>query len=340
MHITICIKKMLSEFFFRAGIVDKKFQQYGNRGYYLILMYHRIIRKSRLVQAGMYVKPETFEKHLIFIDKYFNVAPIDFLANNFDLGLTNNKGKPTCVLTFDDGWIDFYDNAFPLLKKHRKHATVFLPTDYIDSCKLFWTDEFAHLLYNKNMTLFAELSDKKNISILKHIDEIKGSFEHKLEAGIQFLKKFSSIQIESILNGLSEIWQIERNHSSRSFLSWEEIDEMKNSGLISFGSHTANHQILTTIDTEEIVNELTFSRNKLINKNAFCRSSVPFCYPNGNYTKTIADMVKESGYNIAVTTKNGWNHINDGHFTLKRVGIHEDMTSNTSLFASRVAGLI
>jgi hypothetical protein len=54
----------------------------------------------------------------------------------------------------------------------------------------------------------------------------------------------------------------------------------------------------------------------------------------------IADMVRASGYHLAVTTRNGWNHIDEDKFTLKRVGIHEDMASNFSLFASRIAGLI
>jgi hypothetical protein len=50
--------------------------------------------------------------------------------------------------------------------------------------------------------------------------------------------------------------------------------------------------------------------------------------------------VQEVGYNIAVTTKNGWNTNKTGRFELKRIGIHQDMTSNKAMFACRIAGLI
>lgn len=91
---------------------------------------------------------------------------------------------------------------------------------------------------------------------------------------------------------------------------------------------------------EEVEKELVDSRNELLEKGVVDKSFIPFCYPNGNHTKEIADMVSSSGYHLAVTTKNGWNHSVDDRFTLKRVGVHEDMTSTGALFACRIAGLI
>jgi peptidoglycan/xylan/chitin deacetylase (PgdA/CDA1 family) len=48
----------------------------------------------------------------------------------------NERNKPRyVVLTFDDGYLDFYTQAFPVLRQYGFTATVFLPTDYIDSSK-------------------------------------------------------------------------------------------------------------------------------------------------------------------------------------------------------------
>ena len=69
-------------------------------------------------------------------------------------------------------------------------------------------------------------------------------------------------------------------------------------------------------------------------------SFIPFCYPNGNYTREIAEMVRSAGYHAAVTTKKGWNQFDDDRFMLKRIGIHQDMTSSVPLFAARIAGFI
>ena len=142
-----------------------------------------------------------------------------------------------------------------------------------------------------------------------------------------------------MLRGLSDIWQVAID-SSRDFLNWAEIAEMVNSGLVSFGSHTVRHQILTTLNDEDIKKELIDSRKELLKKNVLDSSCISFCYPNGNHTKEIADMVRSSGYHLAVTTRSGWNHADDDKFTLKLVGIHEDMTSTTPLFACGIAGLI
>jgi hypothetical protein len=54
----------------------------------------------------------------------------------------------------------------------------------------------------------------------------------------------------------------------------------------------------------------------------------------------IVNMVREAGYGAAVTTMRGWNPHKADPFILKRVGIHQDMTSNTAMLGCRIAGLI
>jgi peptidoglycan/xylan/chitin deacetylase (PgdA/CDA1 family) len=125
----------------------------------------------------------------------------------------------------------------------------------------------------------------------------------------------------------------------RVFLNWQEVKEMRESGLVSFGSHTAEHHILTTIDGEEIERQLRISKQKLTDTGAADARSISFCYPNGNYTDTIAQLVKKSGYAFAVTTQPGWNSASSASFALKRIGIHEDITTTKLMFLARVSGL-
>ena len=58
---------------------------------------------------------------------------------------------------------------------------------------------------------------------------------------------------------------------------------MQISWLVSSGSHTVAHKILTTLTDDEIRNELIESRKKLIAEQVVDPSFIPFCYPNGNY---------------------------------------------------------
>ena len=339
MYASILIKKIISSFCLSSGIFNFKIKKNAEKGLYCILMYHRVTFPERTVQAGMYVKPETFSNHLKFLKKHFEAISLK------DMQLLNNErnpgnlDKPKCVLTFDDGWKDFYSNAFPRLVEYQIPATVFLPTEFIGKNKRFWTDDFAYLLSNKGETDFNRLTGTGVRTILEKIDGLNGAFDSKLEAGIEYLKKLSLSEIEKVLRGLSEIWQVV-NIKSADFLSWSEITEMMKSGLVSFGSHTATHQILTTLNEEEIKKELIESQKMLLEKKIVDDSCIAFCYPNGNYTKEIAEMVRSSGYHLAVTTRKGWNNFDGDRFALLRIGIHEDMTSTTSLFACRLAEII
>ncbi len=270
-----------------------------------------------------------------------------------------STSKPLCLLTFDDGYYDFYENAFPILRAHQVPATVFLPTDFIGTNKWFWTDRLMTLFLQKeragsigqeakNGRQRAEREERRvgvreqlrsGNGFANKIGNLRGSYETRLEKAIQILKVYRDEEIEEIIEELSNKWNVNPELPGRAFLSWDEVKEMAQSGLITFGSHTASHRILTTLKDDEIWDELIRSRQKLIDERVADPSFIPFCYPNGNYNEKIVRMVKEAGYSLAVTTEKGWNRFDADPFTLKRIGIHQDMTFTEAMFGCRIAGI-
>lgn len=304
-------------------------------------MYHRVINKDMSIQAGMYVTPQNFRRHLEVIKNNFTAAPLDCLINNEGFATQQESNKPLCILTFDDGWKDFYDNAYPLLKEYNIPATVFLPTDFIGSQKQFWTDLFTYLLINRNSRESSETTNSQFSLIIEQIEKFSGSFEQKLENGIEFLKNYPKETIDTALAVLAKKWQVDLNMSSRTFLSWEEVGEMYSTGLVSFGSHTVHHPILTTMQNiDELRKELTESYACLLERGVVSKSNICFCYPNGKYSDEIAHLVRETGYRLAVTTKTGHNQAYNNRFTLNRIGIHQDISSTPSLFHCLITGLL
>lgn len=305
-------------------------------------MYHRVIPRTEVketVQAGMYVEPNTFARHIKFLKKFFLVVPIVELCSLRQRNFVNLSSSPLCVLTFDDGWCDFYKYAFPILKAHRVPATVFMPTDFIGTKDWFWTDRLALLLRYGDKLKKAEISPgATNNPIANKLFSLKVSREFRLESAIKLLKTYKNGEIEKVINELSAIWDIGPYPKGRAFLKWEEVREMALSGLITFGSHTASHRILTTLEEKDIESELTKSKDRLIAEKVVNPLCIPFSYPNGNYNGRIAEMVKEAGYGLAVTTKKGWNHHRSDYYVLKRMSIHQDMTSTDALLGCRIVG--
>lgn len=336
MQPTILIKGLISRLCFQSGFIHNKLRRLGNDSY-CILMYHRIMRPDECemyLQPGMFVKPETFKMHMKTLLSETTVISLNEVLNSVGRGTGKTSSKPLCAVTFDDGWKDFYDNAFPILKSMNVPATVYLPTNFIGTNRWFWTDRLTYIWKQRTMLAF-----KSSNPVLQELSCISGSFASQIEKALAILKKQPLDTIEPLLNELAMACGVSPSIPDRAFLNWREVKEMLDSGLIGFGSHTAEHHILTTIDKHEIENELLVSKQKLIEECVVHPYFVSFCYPNGNYSDGIERLVKKSGYTFAVTTKTGWNTLSQDPFALNRIGIHQDIASTKPMFLSRITGL-
>ncbi len=106
-------------------------------------------------------------------------------------------------------------------------------------------------------------------------------------------------------------------------LSWEEITQMRDSGLVEFGSHTIGPEPLINITDAREVRRQIFESKEMLQG----RLGVPvrlFSYPEGRYTAAIRLLVKEAGYEAAVATNPGRGAANDDIFALKRLRISEN----------------
>ena len=285
----------------------------------------------------MYIEPETFNMHIDYLKKHFKIVPFSRLFSYISDRSMLSK-YPICVITFDDGWYDFYKNAYPILIAQKVPATVFLPTRFIGTCNRFWTDEVSNIFVQRNKYSENKRTKSTNV-IVNKLTTLTGSTNNIIESAISILKNHGDDEILNILTELKNVIGVEDSISKRAFLNWEEVGKMAESGLVTFGSHTNNHKMLTYLDDNDIYEELTQSKNKLISENIVSPSFIPFSYPNGNYDKRVVKLVEEAGYHVAVTTENGWNHISNHRCTLNRVGIHQDISSTIEMFGSRIAGI-
>jgi len=104
------------------------------------------------------------------------------------------------------------------------------------------------------------------------------------------------------------------------YLTWEQLQEIKNSGLVEIGSHSVNHPPLTCIDLAEAKKEITMSKAILEQKLGI--PILTFCYPFGAVNAKIEKLVKEAEYAGAVGTVYRWGEFKTNDlYNLNRVYI-------------------
>jgi peptidoglycan/xylan/chitin deacetylase (PgdA/CDA1 family) len=247
------------------------------------------------------------------------------------------------VISFDDGWQDNYEHAFPLLKKYQLPACIFLATDYISSREQFWSDRVLQLLtciYDQEAEPLCKMSSPRlrDSGICDILENTKMSHGQKIDAVIERLKGYRVEYIQDIIEELESLieGQDENIKIQSQMLTWNQIREMKKYG-IDFGSHSKSHAILTTLTAEEVGREMMESKHAI--EKQLNKSIEGFCFPNGNYNKAIMNMLISHGYKYACTTDRGQVKKGDCPLALKRIGIHNDVSYSTALFACRILGV-
>ncbi|MBF0522608.1 MAG: polysaccharide deacetylase family protein [Candidatus Omnitrophica bacterium] len=93
-----------------------------------VLMYHFVVDSDHYVPN--FVSPKNFEKQMAYLARHkFYVMRFDELIQR----VNHHQGFPpkSVVITFDDGYVDNYTNAFSVLKKYHFPAIIFMPSDHI-----------------------------------------------------------------------------------------------------------------------------------------------------------------------------------------------------------------
>lgn len=147
------------------AIDNKKVAQYANGTKVVVLNYHKVDNMC----ISLSVAPEDFDKQMAYLkeNNYHTISPAELYDS-----LENNTELPEnpVLITFDDGYRDNYENAYPILKKYGFKATVFVVTGFLGVYPNYITWEQAkemdangisiesHTVQHKSMT---DLSDEQ-----------------------------------------------------------------------------------------------------------------------------------------------------------------------------------
>jgi peptidoglycan/xylan/chitin deacetylase (PgdA/CDA1 family) len=300
-----------------------------------ILMYHRILPpddpRTEAEEPGMVVTPETFRRHLAWLRPAFELVQLGEWVQRA------KQGKPlprkACAITFDDGWRDNYEFAFPILKETGTPATIFAVSHMIGSNEMFWPNRVARLL--RDPRVFADRHEASAWLLdVARLSEGKPPSRDEISRIIVTCKSFSDSDISDRLSSTEEALSLEAA-DDRSLMNWDELHTLVESGLVEAGSHTCHHRRLNdSLDILEATREIRESQALL--QGRLGKPITLFCYPNGDYSREVHRLVRRH-YQAAVTTQRGINQENTASHQLHRIGIHEDVSNHSTGFLSRLS---
>jgi peptidoglycan/xylan/chitin deacetylase (PgdA/CDA1 family) len=247
----------------------------GRRRSPFVVGYHRTTPEfpadPKTAIPSQCISVKMLERQLDWIGQRFRFVSLNELGRE----LKHDSSDPVAAVTFDDGYQDFYQHAFPLLKRKGIPATVFVVTDLIGTTELHIHDRLYLLLARSMPTrdahasLESMLATRPQAEVLRWILELEGS-----------------VTIDR---------DIQREHRS---LSWEEIAEIRKAG-ITIGSHTRTHAILPNEDTGKVGAELRGAREAL--EERLGEPVRHFAYPCGQFNAATIEAVEQAGYEFAYT---------------------------------------
>ena len=311
----------------------------------LILMYHRVLPPDHpelpIIQPGMVVYPETFGMHLRMLKERFEVVHLgDWLAQ-----WTSDKPLPkkACAITFDDGWRDNYDHAYPVLQAAGLPATIFLVSDKVGTPGTFWPECLARIIWNGGLGHAPAIWNSPTFAWLQQLVTTypfgqRPATRNEIDAIIQQCKRFTDAELYQRLARMESHIAAVQTGVTPDLLDWDQVNEMARSGLVRFGSHTRNHvRLSNAIDGQVLLDEIQTSR-RVIEAHTHQTADI-FCYPNGDYTPEVKRLVQDH-YQAACTTKRGWNDARSDRYQLRRIGLHQDVAFDETSFLARLSGWI
>ncbi|UPW19203.1 polysaccharide deacetylase family protein [Agarivorans sp. TSD2052] len=302
--------------FGKRSISDKRWQQ-RLPGIY-VFNYHRIgdARSSDFDPNVFSCTAEQFEQHLLFYKQQFDVLNEAQLLSLLDSQQAITK--PYALITFDDGYIDSYQQAFPLLKKHGLSAMFFVVTEYTNGGSLAWWDEVAWLVKHSKVSQlklehWANAVDLSGKNEKQNIRKMLFAFK----ADQQYTMEQKLVQLRAICKAPA------LQNSLSLFANWQQLQEMAASGM-TIGSHTRSHPILAHLEPDQQREELDESRRYI--ENQLNSSVCMLAYPVGStdsFTEVTQMLAKETGYRLAFSFMNGINKQLDEQsaYSLKRISV-------------------
>ena len=287
-----------------------------------VVNYHRIDNPQRAdfdsFKPNVSATPQDFERQMEYLAKWFNVVSLKDVIEWLD----DRKDLPpyAALITFDDGYLDNYTSAFPILRKYNFPALIFLTTGHIGTDVPFYWDMAAYCFsHTENDHVTFPDGHVERWSTQQQLEQVSKNWIEVMKTLPQAEKQIY-VQNLPVLLGVS----IPTGFFQKLMMDWDQVREM-HKGKVEFGAHTMRHPILTRISLDQVKEEITGSKTRI--EEELGEPVLGFAYPNGqasDWNEGIERIVANAGLRAAFTLLGGPSSLDEvkrNPFAIRRIFI-------------------
>jgi peptidoglycan/xylan/chitin deacetylase (PgdA/CDA1 family) len=206
-------------------------------------------------------------------------------------------------LTFDDGYRDTLQWAYPILKEAGVPFAVYVPTSFPDRLgELWWLVLEAVIARNDRIGLVIDGRDCKfDCGTVAEKRSLYGQLYWWLRA------RPTEAEMREVVRNLAAFYQVDIAAFCRELcMSWPELAQLAAEPLVTIGAHTVNHPMLAKLSKEGVRSEMDLSRSVI--EAALAVRPEHLSYPIGDRSSAGArefEIAAELGFKTAVTTRPG-----------------------------------
>jgi len=270
----------------------------------LILGYHRVVddfaSTARNEMPSMLTSAAMFERHLDLVGRHFRFVTLDEIGEHLATGRPFTER--VAAVTFDDGYRDNYEVAFPILQRKGIPAAVFVVTDLIGQRRWQTHDRLFHLIAKA----FAAWDDPRRemSALLRTLNLPAGQLLRHRAATSSPMMTVSALLPDLSTANINRVMAALEASTGNGFydvvlsLTWPMIVEMHRAG-ITIGSHTRRHVSLPAESTGTVLEELAGSKQAI--ERHIGAPVHHFAYPGGQFTPRDVEALERTGYRFGYT---------------------------------------
>jgi peptidoglycan/xylan/chitin deacetylase (PgdA/CDA1 family) len=295
------LRRVWLEFLYFTGCV--RFVEWWRAGEGVILKFERV----RPPRSGPFqplksreVAPDQFERLLKRLRRWnYDIIAIGELTDR--LQRPGPRPRRFVCLTFDIGYRDFLDHAWPILKRHNAPAALYVPANFADRVGEVWW-----------LALEQVVARNDRIGLLIGGHEFRFECRSVAAKHETFAFLFATLgamtpaECALAIRDLCARYGVDLYASAQAVMSWPDIARLAPDPLLTIGSASLTYPVLSRLDLQQSERELRMGRT--VAEGAVGRSVTHLAYPHGtrdSFGRREMALAAELGFASAVTAEPG-----------------------------------